>query len=116
MTVDEYRRNMKTLAGQLAGAAEKIIWATTTPVLDKAPEMSKDFPRKNSDVLVYNQIASEVMSASGFAINDLNAYVEKNDPGEMINPDGVHFSEAAYAQLGKVVAGSVSAQLVCRKD
>jgi lysophospholipase L1-like esterase len=108
---ENYSRNMKTLAGQLAAAAENIIWASTTPVLDQAPDMSKDFPRTNSDVDLYNKIASQEMSASGFAINDLNAYVHKNDPAKMINPDGVHFSDAAYAQLGQAVVAAVSAEL-----
>jgi isoamyl acetate esterase len=99
-----YIRNMATLAGELTATGAKIVWCSTTPVLDGAPGMSKEFPRKNEDVDAYNAAALEVMTAAGFAINNLNAFVKDLGPEKAITPDGVHFTDEAYVQLGGEVA------------
>ena len=110
ISIDDYRKNMELLARKLPETGAKIIWATTTPVLDGAPSMSKEFPRKSSDVDAYNRVATEVMTAAGFAIDDLNAFVKEAGPETLIKPDGVHFTDEGYVRLGARVAAAVRAE------
>ena len=105
--LESYRRNMAILAEKLRAAAGKTVWALTTPVLDGAPNMSREFPRKDADVRAYNAAAAEAMKAAGVPVNDLYALVQSFGPGKVINPDGVHFGEDGYARLGTAVARAV---------
>jgi acyl-CoA thioesterase-1 len=109
--LESYRQNLAILAKKLRAAASKAIWASTTPVLDGAPNMSREFPRKNADVRAYNAAAAEAMRAAGVPVNDLNALVEGLGPAKLINPDGVHFSDEGYARLGAAVARAVAEAL-----
>ena len=109
--LEGYIKNMATLAEELAATGAKIVWCSTTPVLDGAPGMSKEFARKNEDVEAYNAVALETMTAAGFAINNLNAFVNHLGPEKLITPDGVHFTDEGYLQLGSAVATAVSKAL-----
>jgi acyl-CoA thioesterase-1 len=109
--LETYRKNLALLAAKLRASATRAIWASTTPVLDDAPNMSREFPRKNADVRAYNAAAAEAMKAAGVPVNDLYALVEKLGPAKVINPDGVHFSEEGYRQLGAAVARAIAGQL-----
>jgi lysophospholipase L1-like esterase len=102
--LESYAKNLALLAKALGATGAKIVWCATTPVLDGAPNMSKQFPRKNSDVDAYNAAAAEAMGGAGFAVDDLNAFVKQLGPEKVITPDGVHFTEEGYAQLGAEVA------------
>ena len=69
--------------------------------------MSAEFPRKNTDVEIYNAAALSATTAAGCAINDLYSFVKERGPEGMITPDGVHFTEPGYAALGARVAGVI---------
>lgn len=109
--VASYRENVALLAGALAATGAKILWATTTPVLDGAPKMNAQFSRRNEDVEAYNAAALSAVSAAGFAVDDLNAFVKELGPEDAITPDGVHFTDEGYARLGARVAEAISRQL-----
>jgi lysophospholipase L1-like esterase len=102
---------MAILARKLAATGAKVVWATTTPVIDGAPNMSKDFPRKNSDVEAYNAAATEAVTAAGIEVDDLYALVEEAGREKLITPDGVHFTEDGYRALGAKVAEAISRAL-----
>ncbi len=54
----------------------KVIFATSTPIVEerfKTPHISM---RKNANVIRYNEIAKEIALENGFAINDLYSLVE----------------------------------------
>jgi acyl-CoA thioesterase-1 len=109
--IESYRKNMGLLAKALAATGATVIWTTTTPVLDGAPGMSTQFPRKNEDVDAYNAVALEIMTAAGFAVDNLNAFVKELGPESVITPDGVHFTDDGYVRLGAEVAEAVAKEL-----
>lgn len=102
--LDAYRRNIAELVGKLQATGLPVIWASTTPVADGAPQMSKDFPRKNADVEAYNAAALEAVRAAGLAVNDLYAFVQARGAARTLVPDGVHLTEDGYADAGAQVA------------
>lgn len=102
--LESYRLNVRRLAGKLRDSAAGAVWATATPVLEDAPRMSTDFPRRNADVERYNAAALEEVRAAGLAVNDLCSFVKERGPEKLITPDGVHFTEEGYAGLGAEVA------------
>ncbi len=99
-----YAKNVRLLAGKLKETGAQVVWATTTPVTDGAPNMSAEFPRKNADVEAYNATALEAVREAGLAVDDLHLFVKESGPEGMITPDGVHFTEPGYAALGARVA------------
>ncbi len=109
-----YRRNVEAilaLIGERCPQA-KLIWATTTPVLEEITGQSgRDFQRFNRDIEAANDAAREVCGRLGVEINDLNAWVKENGPANLINPDGVHFSAEGSRILGERVAWAISAEL-----
>ncbi len=111
VTLESYAKNMAILARKLAATGAKVVWATTTPVIDGAPNMSKDFPRKNSDVEAYNAAAVEAMTAAGIEVDDLYSLVEEAGREKLVTPDGVHFTEDGYRALGAKVEAAISGAL-----
>jgi lysophospholipase L1-like esterase len=102
--LEEYRRNLAAMVERLRAAGAALIWATTTPVLDGAPGMSRDFPRKNADVEAYNAAALEAVRAADIPVNDLHAFVKARGVHRTILPDGVHLTDEGYAAAGAEVA------------
>jgi len=112
--LEAYRRNLAAIAGKLGAKRLPAIWASTTPVADGAPKMSKDFPRKNADVEAYNAAALEAVRAAGLAVNDLYAFVQARGVARTLLPDGVHLTEEGYAEAGAQVAGAIREALDAR--
>lgn len=100
----DYAQNMRLLAAKLKETGARVVWATTTPVIDGAPNMSREFPRENSDVEAYNAAALEAVREAGLAVDDLYSLVKERGPEGMMTPDGVHFTEPGCAALGARVA------------
>ena len=91
--------------------AAKIIWATTTPIIDeqanKAHQIDQDFSRHNEDVIQYNSAAREVCNRLGVGIDDLYDLIMKSGADRLFTEDGVHFSDLGYEYLGQQVAASI---------
>jgi acyl-CoA thioesterase-1 len=102
----EYGRNLRVLVRRLRATGARLIWATTTPVPDHAPETD----RRPGDVAAYNRIALAVMRENGVEVDDLNAEVAPR-LAEMQRPRNVHFTRAGYEFLGRKVAGTIEAAL-----
>jgi len=84
----------------LAETHSTVIWATTTPVNEAWHHQRKGFDRLEADVDAYNEVAVGVAKALGISINDLFQVVNPDH----LQPDGVHFTDAGCALLGKAVA------------
>jgi len=97
---DQYRRNLRRLIERLKKTEARLIWATTTPVGKKAEEQGY---RWDSDVVAYNAIAAEVMTANVVEIHNLYALTKPR--AEELLSDGVH----PNSEGSKVFADSVTA-------
>jgi acyl-CoA thioesterase-1 len=104
---DVYEKNLRALVKQMKATGAQLIFATTTPV-PKGGNLSPT--RRFGSVDEYNSIARKVMTESGVAINDLNAYIAPHVE-KVGRPTDVHFTDEGYALLAQKVAQEVSAQL-----
>ncbi len=111
----EYRDNLRAILRRLGAATDaRLVFATTTPVVESRRERGKrpEFLLRNADVDAYNRAAREVAADSPIArVDDLHALVERVGPGAALGPDGVHFLEAASRALAEGVVASVEAAL-----
>jgi lysophospholipase L1-like esterase len=91
--------------------ATRIIWATTTPVLnDRFLEYQKDKQEyfiSQEEVVRYNEASVKTLSKMGVAINDLHAYLMDGDPAGVMLADGIHFYDEGYQLLGERVAAAI---------
>lgn len=97
--LDEYLRYLAIILRELRKRCPKIIFATSTPVVE--PHASQ----KNSLIEEYNQAAVDFMRKQGVMINDLYAFVYPRQQ-DFICDDRCHPTE-----LGKKVAEIIREQL-----
>ncbi|MBM4436329.1 MAG: SGNH/GDSL hydrolase family protein [Actinobacteria bacterium] len=103
--LDRYETNLRRIVARLqAETGARVIWASTTPVIDAWQLRTKNFARREADVVAYNAVAAAVMASHGIPINDLHALVTAAGPDKLLGPDGVHFTEPGSALLGEHVA------------
>jgi lysophospholipase L1-like esterase len=105
---DRYERNLRGIVARLTDSGARLMWATTTPVIDARHQAAKDFDRTNADVDAYNAVAGRIMAEAGIAVDDLNAAAVGAGLEGLLAADGVHFTEDGYRLLGGVVAERIA--------
>ena len=98
----DYETNLRAIVQRLQKTGARLIWAATTPV----PDAEVKPPRRNADVIAYNEAAAKIMTESGIAIDDLYSLVKPRLP-ELQLPANVHYTLPGYNVLGHQVAESV---------
>ena len=63
--LEQYTKNLRELVKRLHATKAKLIWASTTPV----PDGKVNPPRKNADVIAYNNVAKKIMEENGVLID-----------------------------------------------
>jgi lysophospholipase L1-like esterase len=108
-----YESNLKSIVLRLEdGTAARLLFATTTPVLDLRHNANKPFHRRQADVHAYNAAARKVMGRSPVVrVVDLQATVEALGPETALVADGVHFTQGAYEALAAQVAANIEKAL-----
>lgn len=101
----QYRDGLlKTVAAVKEHAGDaKLIWATTTPLREKAN--LETFADRTDRVKVRNKLASEIMTEQQVPTDDLFELVK--DHAKWTSGDGVHFNGQGNEALAKQVAESV---------
>jgi len=109
-TEEEYQKEfpalLKVIRKHAAGA--KLVWATSTPMREPAPNLS-DFHPKNARVKIRNKIVVDLAANEGIPLDDLYRLVEHHQ--EYWGNDGVHFNSQGQAVEAKQVAHTVLASL-----
>lgn len=108
-----YKDNLNVIFSWIRETVDcKIIWATTTPVVEERLKSRKgSFTRYNSDIQKINKIAVKVAKKYDVAVNDLYTYA-KSEIGETgMKQDGVHFTTEANEKLGIRVTESIAQNL-----
>jgi acyl-CoA thioesterase-1 len=101
VSLDRYEQNLRTIVARLKRTGARLIWCSTTPVPEKTNP-----PRRESDVIAYNDVARKVMEESGIPIDDLHSFALAR-LSAIQRPDNVHFT----AEGSKVLAQQVAASL-----
>lgn len=106
---EQYRDGLAKTVGALKEhvGADKLIWATTTPVREKSD--LDTFAEKTGRVEVRNKLAAEIMTEQQIPTDDLFELVK--DHPAWTSGDGVHFNGHGNEALAKQVAESVAASL-----
>jgi lysophospholipase L1-like esterase len=107
---DAYEANLRAIVGRLrAGTKAKVVFATTTPVLDDRAAKSRsraDYELLEAGAEQYNRIARAVMEELDVPVDDLRAALGGPDERDrLMSDDGIHFRPEGYVRLGRAVAG-----------
>ena len=108
--IERYRGNLREIFSRLKSTGGKLIWASTTPVIDERHAAAKPFDRREQDVLAYNAAAAKIAGEAGVTVNDLHEVVMAAGIENCVGPDGVHMTQSGYRVLGEAVAGAVAAR------
>jgi hypothetical protein len=111
--LDLYTRNIERITKYIhrvrPGAV--LIWATTTPVIQKDMNTdvgeSGEFSFFPEDVIRYNDALITTCQKLGVPVNDLYQFVMSGEPSRIILEDGMHFTEMGYELLGEQVANAI---------
>lgn len=107
---EEYRENLKQVLELMRERGKPVVWITTTPVDDEQHKRCiQQFARYNRDVLLYNEIASEVMGTYGVPVIDLYHFTLQLGMGEGIYADHVHYLEPVQKMQAAYLAGALLA-------
>ncbi len=110
----EYEKNLETILKRIQqGTKAKIIFATTTPIIDDRHARRKaGFDRFEADVQKYNVAAASVMKRTGVPVTDLHKLVEDGGKEKLLLADGTHYTQEGYEMLAGVVADNILRALV----
>ncbi len=103
----EYRANLEKIARRLISLKKPILFFKSTNV----PEL--EIYRNQKDLILYNQIASDVMAKFGIEVVDLYEY-SRTIPNLYLDTDkknNVHFTYEGYKKLGEIVSDSILKKL-----
>ena len=100
----EYEKNLTALVEKLKATGAKLIWRNTTPV----PPGTKG--RLPGDSVIYNKIATKIMTANDIPTHDLYT-VSKERMDELMLPANVHFKPAGSKVLAELVTARILEEL-----
>jgi acyl-CoA thioesterase-1 len=105
----EYESNLRKIVRRLKTETKaRLIWATTTPVIDEWHMNVKHFGRAMADVVRYNAVALRIMKENGVEVDDLFAVIQKAGREKCLLPDGVHMQDPASKLLAEAVAKNIT--------
>lgn len=110
VSIEEYEKNLVRICERIRYTFPnaKIIFATTTPVVEEKAEYS--LLRRNEEIAEYNRCARSVMEEENIAIDDLYQ-ITKEYPKDMY-ADWTHFNEQGFELLGKAVTDCIIRNIV----
>ena len=111
--LEAYRANLAKIIERLEKeTSARLIFATTTPVIDERVAARKGVLRFEADVEAYNAAAREVLGKSAvLEVDDLHGLTLTMGVAEALTEDGVHFTAKGSKGLGEQVAKSISRAL-----
>lgn len=95
-----YADNLRAIVRELKASGAVLVWQTTTAVPNDEPG------RVFGSEADYNAVAASIMTKAGVRISDLAA---SSMTLPRIAPNDVHFTEAGYRALARIVAKSITA-------
>lgn len=103
---DEYRKNLRSIFTLIQKNKIRIVWVTTTPVVDSIHNSrTKHLSRYAADLEQYNGIAAEVCKQYKVSTIDLHDFTVTLGPGAYL--DNVHYKEDIRALQASYIAGAL---------
>ncbi len=105
---ETYAKNLRRIIEMInIAGVQTTIWALNTPVHDQWHTAGWRLRRRNKDVTLYNQIATEVMAELNIPVNDLFQPILEAGLESCLMRDGVHLTHTGSALLGRIVADRI---------
>lgn len=102
--LDVYESNLRKIVERIKSESKaRLIWVSTTPVIDKRHNSVKGFDRYIRDVKAYNEVANGIMKEARISINDLYSAIKNDDIAACLGNDGVHMTERGNRILADTV-------------
>ena len=119
-TIDEYLHFLRRIIALCRQNADKIIFATTPPVLEKGSAMDNTdtgcyISYDNDWVRSYNSAAKALMSAEKIPVNDIYEIAVKGENYYKC-PDKLHLTEEGYMLCAKQAAKMIRKELSLTED
>ena len=110
--LEVYEANLREIVERLQKeTTARLVWATTTPVIDERHNAVKGFDRYLRDVKAYNSVATAIMTEAGIPIDDLYSVIHNDDVAACLGNDGVHMTERGNNSLTDAVCECLLRQL-----
>ena len=111
--LEVYEANLRKIVGRLQEETTKarVVWATTTPVMDERHNAVKGFDRYQRDVEAYNRVATAIMAEAGIPIDDLHSAIQNDNVEACLGSDGVHMTERGNRVLTDAVCTFILREL-----
>jgi len=108
INIEQYSKNVELILREILDKTNaKVIFALTTPVNEKWHHARKGFDRFEDDVKAYNHEAIQISRKLSVEINDLYNVVMEAGRDEILQNDGVHFTEEGSKILARAVVKAV---------
>jgi lysophospholipase L1-like esterase len=109
VSLADYQKNLRAILDRVKKETKaKIIFATSTPILDNLHAQRKaGFDRFEADVQKYNVAAVAVMKEARVPVNDLHKLVEEGGREKLFLGDGTHYTPAGYEMMADIVTASI---------
>ena len=100
---DIYLKNLRQIVKLVKKMKIRLVWVSTTPVVDEIHNSQAGFHRFKKDVQQYNRIAEGVMRSHRIPVIDLHDFTA--NLGVNIYKDHVHFIESVREKQADFIAG-----------
>jgi lysophospholipase L1-like esterase len=112
---DDYRERLDAFAADVAGYGGRLVFMTTTPVIEQVHNSSTGVQsrrldrgrrpnlRFNDDIDNYNEIMREVVDRHGLDVVDLHAAIDEQLYENVSRLDGVHLTRAGEVRAARSV-------------
>ena len=91
----------------------KLVWVSSTPVVDSIHNKRVPFFRFEKDLITYNKAADSIMYQAHVPIIDLFMFTKKYIPDAYL--DHIHYKKEIREKQADFIAGSLSAIFNCNK-
>jgi len=105
VSLEDYEKNLRELVATMKTTGAKLIWCSTTPVLEGSDG------RIAGDELKYNEAAARVMKEAGIPTNDLHAHAKAKITEVQLPNGNVHFTGDGSKYLAEKVAAEIEKAL-----
>ena len=105
--LSQYIENLNAIFQILSTQDAKIIWATSTPILEHQHNAMKKSRRYLFDLKQYNAASVELALQYGFEINDMYSKIFHFNLERYLEEDGLHFNEQGNEHVGKLMAEAI---------
>ncbi|HPN85340.1 MAG TPA: SGNH/GDSL hydrolase family protein, partial [Victivallales bacterium] len=105
--LSRYLEIQERIASILIPKTKRLIFATTTPVWPEQFTSAKKLPRRNEDIIEYNNAAVQLLRKFDIEINDLHTPVYK-DVKRYISKDMVHMTDSGKDLCANLVADMIN--------